>query len=287
MKAEIMSINHKGKPFQLPFIVHQATAVYLYSLLDYEATCKLCERENYKPIIMNTLAGEKKAAGFVIAADYRKTSAVPYLEWVLGVCVISKDRETPELDYINETSLLFQGIMDDVSLGHTVFSPKIIASESLPTEIGYEYYGMPKEVGQINYDHSDGISRFSVATQQGPWIMKASFPVKRKRSLSEKMSLMRSMFKAYNLRLMFQSTMKKEFVSILVGSADILAKNARITSRRDLDMEVFTWSNKDCQLEINPDSNWGKILRDLLFAPALVSYFPNLRFEISEPLDQR
>jgi hypothetical protein len=285
MNAALLSIDHKGKPFQLPFIVHQATAVYLYSLLDYEATCKLCERENYKPIIMNTPAGEKKAAGFVIAADYRKTSAVPYLEWVLGVCVISKDKETPEIDYVNETSLLFQGIMDDASLGHTVFSPKIIASESLPTEIGYEYYGMPKETGQISYGTNNGISSFSVTAQQGPWIMKASFPDKR--SLLEKMSLMRSLFKAYSLRLMFLSMMKKEFVSILAGSADILAKNARITGRKDVNMEVFTWNNQDCQLEINSDSRWGGILSNLSFAPVLVSYFPNLKFEISEPIDQK
>jgi len=54
--------------------------------------------------------------------------------------------------------------------------------------------------------------------------------------------------------------MKKEFVSILAGSADILAKNAQITSRRDPAMEVFTWNSQDCQLEINPDSYWGKVL---------------------------
>ena len=54
MKPTAISIIHKGEPFELPFTVHQATSVNLYSLLDYETACSLCGKENYRPIIIKT-----------------------------------------------------------------------------------------------------------------------------------------------------------------------------------------------------------------------------------------
>lgn len=284
MKPKTMSINHKGEPFLLPFIVHQATSVNLYSLLDYETACSLCEKEKFKPIIIKTPEGENKAAGFVAAIDYKKTSSVPYLEWSFGIFVIPNEQDTLEVYFINETSLFFQSIMNDDLVGDTVYCPKLILNESLPTEIGFEYYGFPKEVGEINYKYDSRVSNFSVSTKEGPWIMKASFPTKR--GISAKCGLLWSMFRAYNFRLVLQSMSKKEFKVTLLGSANILAKKAHMKIKNDPNTGMFPWNNQDCQVEINPESEWGKILLNLKLQPKLVCHVPSLEFELSEPFDQ-
>lgn len=279
-----MTINHQGKPFHLPFIVYQATSVNLYSLLDYDAACRLCEQENYQPTIINTTECGKKAAGFVAALDYKKTSVGPYREWSLGIFVSPRGQETPGIDFVNETSLFFQSILDDNLIGNTVFCPKLVLDEVLPTEIGFEYYGLPKEQGEINYNYDQRVSSFSVSTKQGPWIMKASFPTKR--GVSAKFGLLWTLFKAYGFRLVLQSMSRKEFLVTLAGSTKILAKKAHMKIRNDPQTEMFPWHSKDCQMEINEASEWGKILLDLKLQPKLVCHVPNLMFEFSEPLDQ-
>lgn len=284
MKPKAMTIIHKGEPFELPFIVHQASSANLYSLLDYETACSLCEKENYKPIIIKTPEGGKKAAGFVAAIDYKKTSAVPYLEWSLGIFVIPKEQDTPEVYFINETSLFFQSILDNELIGNNVFCPKLVLNESLPTEIGFEYYGYPKEIGEINYKHDEQVSNFSVSTKEGPWIMKASFPTRR--GIFAKFGLLWAMFRAYNFRLVLQSLSKKEFIVTLVGSAKIIAKKAHMKIKNDPNTEMFPWNNQDCQMEMNPESKWGKVLLDLQVQPKLVCHVSNLGFELSEPFDQ-
>ena len=284
LESKTISINHKGKSFQLPFVVKKATSVYLYSLLDYEATCRLFEKENYKPIMLVTPEGQKKAAGFINVVDYQKTSAVPYREWAFCIFVIAKDKDAPKVYYINETSLLFQSILDDERIGYSVFSPKMILSESLPTEIGFEYYGLPKEVGEVNFNYDHPKTEFSVSTQSGPWVMKASLP--KKSSGFSKLGVLVDMVKAYKIGLVFQSMKKKEFSAILVGSANIHAKMATIKSKRDPGTEMFTWNKQESQIEINSGSQWGKVLLDLMFEPQLVCFAPNLEFELSAPVDQ-
>jgi len=49
---------------------------------------------------------------------------------------------------------------------------------------------------------------------------------------------------------------------------------------------MFPWDNKDCKLEINPNSKWGRILIDSEFEPQLICHVPRLKFEFSEPIDQ-
>jgi|GEM_PF-5753730 hypothetical protein len=284
MQPNTMTIDHKGEHVDLPYIVHNATSVNLYSLFDYDFACRLCDGENYKPIIIKTPDGGKKAAGAVAAFDYKKTSLVPYREWSLVIFVAPENRETPEVDYINETSLFFQSILDDDLIGNIVFSPKLILSEPLPTEVGVEYYGLPKELGEINYSYNQELSNFSVSTKQGPWVMKASFPTKR--GILEKFKLLWAMFKAYKACLVLRSLGKKEFFVTLAGSAKILPKNAYMKIRNDPKTEMFPWNNKDCEIKINPESEWGKILLDLKLEPKLVCHVPNLQFEFSEPLDQ-
>jgi len=47
------------------------------------------------------------------------------------------------------------------------------------------------------------------------------------------------------------------------------------------------WTNNDCKIEINPASKWGEIIMALNIQPQLVCYVPNLKFEFSEPFDQK
>jgi len=115
--------------------------------------------------------------------------------------------------------------------------------------------------------------------------MKASLP--KKGGMLAKFGILWAMFKAYKMSLMFQSMLKTEFLSMVVGSAEILAKKAQITTQKDPNMEMFPWNKQDCRMEINPESKWGKILFDLMFQPEFVCYVPNLKFEFSEPIDQK
>lgn len=284
MTPKAMTIMHKGEPCKLPFIVHHGSSVTIYSLLDFETACRLCEKENYKPTVIRTPEGEKKAAGFVAANDNIKTSLTPYLEWSLGIFVNPRSQEPPEVDYINETSLFFQSILDNDVVGNRIYCPKLILNEILPTEIGFEYYGIPKERGEIKYQYDRTISEFSVSPEQGPWIMKASFP--KKRGVLSKFGLLGAMFKAFNFRLVLQSFGKKEFTATLIGSKEINAKMAEMKIKKDPKTEMFSWKNQDCQMEFNPESEWGKVLIDLKFQPELVCHVPNLNYEFSEPLDQ-
>lgn len=279
-----MTINHEGKDFDLPFLVHEATSVNLYSLLDYEAACRLCEKENYQPIIINTPEGRKMAAGVVAALDYKKTSACPYHEWSLGIFVSSRDRKTPEVNFINETSLFFQSMLDDEHIGNIVFCPKLVLDEELATEIGFEYYGLPKELGEVKYNYTQEVSDFSVIGKEGSWIMKASFPTKR--GLLAKFWLLGALFKAYGFRLVLRSMGKKEFLVILAGSAKILTKNAYMKIKNDPKTEMYPWNNSYGKMEINPESEWGKVLLELKLQPILVCHVPNLQFKFSAPVDQ-
>lgn len=285
MQFKEMTIDHKGEPFYLPFVVSQATSANIYSLFDYDSACSLCEKENYKPILIKTPDGKEKAGGSFSAFDYKKTTAIPYREWSLVIFVVPVDQETPEVDYINETSLFFQSILDDDRIGNIVLSPKLFLNEVFPTELGVDYYGFPKELGEINYSYNSPVSSISVSSQHGPWIMKASFPTTR--GTLEKFKLLWAMFKAYNFKLILQSLGKKEFMVTLAGSAEILPKNAYIKIKNDPKTEMFPWDNKDCQLEINPESEWGKKLLELKLQPKLICHVPNLQFELSEPFDQK
>ena len=269
----------------MPFMVHVATSANLYSLFDYDFACRLCEKENYQPIIINTPEGEKKAAGVVAALDYKKTSACSYHEWSLGIFVCPSDREAPEVDFINETSLFFQSMLDDDLIGNIVFCPKLVLDEALPTEIGFEYYGFPKELGVVEYNYTQQVSNFSVAAKGGPWIMKASFPTRR--SVLGKFALLGALFKAYGFRPVLQSMGKKKFLVTLAGSAKILAKNAYMKIKNDPKTEMYPWSNRDCKMEINPESEWGKVMLELKLQPRLVCHVPNLKFKFSEPVYQK
>lgn len=279
-----MSINHKGKPIQLPFEVQKATSVHLYSLFDYDAACSLCENEKFKPIIIKTPEGEKKAGGFVGVIDNQKTTLVPYVEWSLGIFVISKDKETPEIDFVNETSLFFQSFMNDERIGNTVFCPKLILTEKLPTEIGFDHYGIPKELGAIDYSFDSKRVESKVMPENDSWIMKAKLPTKR--GIMNKFSLLAAMFKAYGFGTVFRSLKTNVFHATLAGSAEILAKKAHMEVKRDPKTEMFHWDDQDCNCEINPESKWGNILLGLMFKPVLVCCVPNLTFIFSEPVDQ-
>jgi len=280
-----MTIDHKGEPFQLPFIVHKATSVNLYSLFDYEAACRLCEQENYQPIIIKTPEGGKMAAGVVASIDYKETSAIPYREWSLGIFVSPRDRETPAVDFVNETSLFFQSILDDELIGNIVFCPKLVLDQDLPTEIGFEHYGLPKELGTVEYNYARQISDFSVTAKDGAWIMRASFPTRR--GVAAKFRLMVDLFKAYGARLVLRSMGKKEFLVTLAGSTKILAKNAFMEIKNDPKTEMFPWNSQECKMEINPDSKWGKVLLELKAQPRLVCHVPKLQFKLSGPFDQK
>ena len=72
----------------------------------------------------------------------------------------------------------------------------------------------------------------------------------------------------------------------IINHAEILAKNAHMKIKNDPNMEMFPWNNQDCRLEINPESEWGKILLDLKLDPKLICHVPDLKFELSEPFDQ-
>lgn len=284
MKTTSKSIDHNGVTVDLPFIVHQGRSVSLYSLLDYEVACKLCENESFVPVIVRAPDGVKKAAGVVSAIEYKETSLVPYVEWSFGVFVASHGAVIPEIKFTNETSLFFQSILDDPQIGNSVFCPELILNDKLPTEVGVDHYGYPKELGSIEINCNGGEIQFMVAPKEDPWIMKATVPTKR--GVLSKFSLLFAMIKAYGMGKSVKALTKKEFTVTLLGSAKILAKKAYMKVKNDPSTEMFFWDDKDCKLEINPDSTWGRILIDSKFDPQLVCHVQKLKVEFSEPIDQ-
>jgi hypothetical protein len=278
------SIDHKGVKVELPFIVHEARSVSLYSLLDYKVACKLCEKENFVPVIVIAPNGEKKAAGVISAIEYKKTSLVPYLEWSFGIFVVSNEAIIPEIQFTNETSLFFQSILGDQKIGDSVFCPVLILNETLPTEVGKDHYGYPKVLGNIEYNCDHEKINFIASPIECPWIMKATVPVKR--GVLSKFSFLFAMIKAFGISKSIQALAKKEFTVTLLGSAKILAKKAYMKIKNDPSTEMFFWDSNDCKLEINPDSEWGKILIDSKFEPQLICHVPKLKSEFSEPIDQ-
>lgn len=285
MNSQPTSIIHKGVSVDLPFMVYQATSVSLYSLLDYESASSLCEGENFTPIIIKTASGEKKAAGVVSALDYKKTSLVPYQEWSIGIFVVPKGANIPEIKFANETTLFFQSILNDITVGNYVFCPKLFLNEPLPTEVGVEYYGYPKELGEIAYNYNNNVSHFTVSPKHDQWIMKASVPTKR--GILSKFGFLLAMVKAYGLSTSIKALTQKYFIVTLLGSAKILAKKAHMKIKNDPNTEMFPWNSQDCHLEINPESKWGKVILNLQLEPKLVCHVPNLKFEFSGPIDQK
>ena len=93
-----------------------------------------------------------------------------------------------------------------------------------PTELGVDYYGLPKELGEVSYSYDSPVSSILVSTQHGQWIMRSSFPTTR--GPLEKFKLLWAMFKAYNFKHVLLSLGKKEFTVTLAGSAEILPKKA-------------------------------------------------------------
>lgn len=209
---------------------------------------------------------------------------MPYFEWSLGIFVIPNDSEMVEVEFVKETSLFFQSILNNELVGDSTFCPKLYLSEQLPTEIGFEYYGIPKEVGKISYNYSRDNSDFSVATQEGYQIMKATFPTQR--GVWAKFRLLGSLFKAYGFSPVFKSLSKKEFTATLVDSSKIHAKKAYMKIKNDPNTQMFPWDKKDCKLEIDSESEWGNVLQNLQVEPQLICHVPNLQYEFSEPFDQ-
>jgi hypothetical protein len=64
------------------------------------------------------------------------------------------------------------------------------------------------------------------------------------------------------------------------------ARRALAVARVDRRAEFLPWRGGDCELAVNPDSEWGGVLGRLSFSPALVCHIPDLAFVLSGPLDQ-
>lgn len=277
------TLLHRGQLATLPGKFDHATATYLLSLLDYQAARRLCEGENVEPIPMNTPHGTRQATGFIAAIDYHQTDVGPYREWILGIWVASKSDKIPELRWVNATSLAFYVAMAEEK-GFTFFSPKMILTQSLPTEVGVEHYGIPKEMGQVRYARSRDRTEFEVRNATDEWIVRASVPNSRGRFA--RLGLVTSMVRAFGFGALLRLAWRKELPVTLAGSARLNAKSALSVGKLDPHAEFLRWENRDCQLEVNSESAWGKVVQELRVAPALVCHIPNLAFVLSGPFDQ-
>src|SRR5262249_6299235 len=135
------ALVHRGQLATLPARFDHATATHLLSLFDYPAARRLCEGENFGPIPMNTPQGKRRAAGFIAAVDYHQTDVGLYREWILGIWVAPRGETVPELKWVNATSPAFYAALAG-DTGFAFFAPKMILTQSLPTEIGLEHYGI-------------------------------------------------------------------------------------------------------------------------------------------------
>jgi hypothetical protein len=279
-----MSLEHRGQVAELPGKFDHATATYLFSLMDDHAAHDACEGENFEPLLMHLCDGTWKAVGFVAWIDYQQTDVGPYLEWILGIWVTPLGEAKPKLNYANATSLSFFGPLTQDE-GFAFFAPKMILTATLPTEIGVEHYGIPKEVGRISYERSKAGARLAVESYWGQWIMRASVPTTRG-SLA-KLGVSVSLVRAFGLRAVVRFVQRREMPMTLMGSSRLVRKSALAVVKIDPGTQLLSWHDEDCELEINPENEWGKALQDLKFLPSLISHIPNLAFVLSGPVDQK
>ena len=104
------------------------------------------------------------------------------------------------------------------------FSPKMVLTEALPTEVGVEHYGIPKEQGQVTYERSRERTTFEVRESTNQWIMRASVP--NTRGLLARWRFRFSLARAFGLGAILRLASKKELSITLAGSAKLCAKNA-------------------------------------------------------------
>jgi len=139
---------HRGQTAQMPGKFDHGTATYLLSRLDYPAAQRLCSGEQFDPIPLRMPGAPPCAAGFVATIDYHQTDVGRYREWILGIWVAPRGERSPQPEWVNATSLAFYALQTG-GQAFTFFAPKMILTEALPTEVGVEHYGIPKEVGHV------------------------------------------------------------------------------------------------------------------------------------------
>jgi hypothetical protein len=277
------TLLHRGQIATLPGKFDHATATYLLSLVDYQAAQRLCEGEHFEPIPMNVPQSARRAVGLVSAVDYHQTDVGPYREWILGLWVVPRGERAPILNWANPASLAFYAVLAG-DKGFTSFSPKMILTESLPTEVGVEHYGIPKELGQVSYERTRERTLFEAQEAAGQWVMRAEVPTTR--GFVARCRFFFSLVRAFGVLPCFRVACRKEMAMTVAGSARLCAKNALIVSKVDPHAEFLVWDDSDCRLTINPQSQWGNVLRGLHFSPSLICHVPNLAFVFSGPFDQ-
>jgi hypothetical protein len=277
------TLLHRGQIATLPGKFDHAAATYLLALFDYQAARRLCDGEHFEPIPMTTPPGTRRGAGFLAAVDYHQTDVGPYREWILGLWVTPRGEKVPELRWVNATSLAFYAALAGAK-GFTFFAPKMILTQPLPTEVGVEHYGIPKELGQVTYERCRDATRFEVASATGQWILRASVP--NSRGFFARLALFPSLVRAFGVGAVLRLAWRKELPITLAGSAHLTAKRALSVVKVDPHAEFLRWEESDCRLAINPAATWGKIVQELEPAPALVCHIPNVAFVLSGPFDQ-
>lgn len=276
-------LSHKGMAQEMPGKFDHASATYLLSLMNYSAACAICEGEHFEPLPMILSKGERKAVGYVATVDYHQTDVGPYREWILGLWVVPRDTSSPRLTFTNPASLAFYGPLAG-DHGFACYSPKMILTEPLPTEVGLDHYGIPKEMGKVTYERSPGQTSLAAETADGQWLMRATMPTAR--GFWGRCQIRFYLLRAFGLAPTFRFARRAEVPLRLYGSAKLNAKYAFAVSKVDPKTELLPWQDQDCSLEINPDSHWGTILLDLGFAPQLICHVPNLAFVFSGPIEQ-
>jgi hypothetical protein len=276
------TLLHRGQEAKLPAKFDHAIATYLLSLLDYQVASELCNGENFEPIRMIIPGSAHRAVGLVSAVDYHQTDIGKYREWILALWVVPKGEPMPDLNWVNPLSLTFYAVLG-VNPGFTSFAPKMILTEPLPTEIGVDHYGIPKELGQVLYDRTPARTCFEVQDGTGQWIMRTEMPTTRG-FLARGRSLM-SLIKAFGLGACLRSARRTEMLMTVAGSTKLRAKQALLVAKVDPQTELLLWDQRDCQLSLNPETQCGNLLRRLDFSPALICHVPHLAFVFSGPFD--
>lgn len=277
------TLLHRGQLATLPGKIDHATATYLLSLFDYQVASRLCDGENFEPLPMNVPQSARQAVGLVSAVDYHQTDVGPYREWILGLWVVPKGERVPILNWVNPLSLAFYAVLAG-DKGFTSFSPKMILTEPLPTEVGVEHYGIPKELGQVSYERTREQTLFEVQDSTGQWVMRTEVPTTR--GFVARCRFLLSLVRAFGVGPCFRSARMKEIPMTVVGSVRLCAKNALLVSKIGPHAEFLVWDSRDCRLTTNPEVQWGKVLQSLSFSPSLICHVPNLAFVFSGPFDQ-
>jgi len=237
-----------GTRCQVPFYCHSANMVMLHGLVEFDAVGRLLEGQNYLPVILDN--GKGIACLWVV--QYEDTSCGPYHEVILTF-VTSRRRLL--LGYDTPMDVLGAALHTEAM----TFSYTLYLNQRVPIEYGRELHGIPKHrtPRPIDISLTESRCRFTLGSE-GRHAVRGDIQLPQE--------------PAPTVRVSFP----------FVTPVDLL--QTRNVLHYEFAPRVRVADGEDT-LTFLPDTEFGRLLRELDFQLRVVQYAPGARFVMPKPLN--